>query len=385
MADANTQKAQITATAQTAFGQRLLSTLSQQDPQRNVFISPTSVFLALGMLESGAAGATRAALRKTLAIPQDVNEPALLGSAQALSKMLQHRNGAEISIANALWSDRSMKLGPEFVARALEFYDANAQTLDFHSPDAARAINDWVKQQTKGKIAEIVSERAVASANAILTNAVYFKGDWRYPFGKDLTANAPFHLVGATTVEKPFMRRDRLRNVYRSGDSYEAAVLPYGQLGRDASAGGDLVLCVILPAQGKDAAEVTAEIDVKKLLDAANSAELDLRLPKFTLDYGSSLKTVLEKMGMAIAFQSGKADFAPLGSREFFVSDVLHKTRLEVDETGTTAAAATAVIGALAMARPPERKVMIVDRPFGLLLCDRQSAAVLFAGAIYAP
>jgi len=128
-----------------------------------------------------------------------------------------------------------------------------------------------------------------------------------------------------------------------------------------------------------------AKIDVKRMLGASEPTELDLSLPRLTLDYASSVKKALDQMGMTIAFEPGKADFSPLGSRGFFVSDVLHKTHLEIDEEGTTAAAATAVVGALAMARQPAHKIMNIDHQFGLLLCDRQSGAVLFAGAIYDP
>jgi len=110
-----------------------------------------------------------------------------------------------------------------------------------------------------------------------------------------------------------------------------------------------------------------------------------LRLPRFTLDFSASLKMALAQMGMSVAFDYGAADFSALGSREFFVGDVLHKTRLEVDEEGTVAAAATAILAPMGMPRPLARKIMTVDRPFALLLCDRQTSAVVFAGLVYDP
>lgn len=384
MADASelTARAQVASAAQTAFGLRLLGTLAKEGPHHNVFVSPSSVFLALGMLESGAAGGTRSALRGTLSVPQDVSEAALHESASALSSLLQQPGGAELSIANALWADRRVTLAPDFVALCRQIYHAHAETLDFNNPDAADTINAWVKANTGNKIADIVSARAVSGSVAILTNAVYFKGKWQHPFDKKLTQNGAFHRADRTEKQAPMMHQPGLKNVYLSGDGYEAAVLPYGPPQMDE---GGLVLCVLLPQPGNDVADVLAKVDVRRLLDHEEPVELDLRLPRFTLDFSASLKMALAQMGMRVAFDYGAADFSPLGSREFFVGDVLHKTRLEVDEEGTVAAAATAILAPMGMPRPLDKKVMTVDRPFALLLCDRQTGAVLFAGLVYDP
>jgi serpin B len=363
---------------------RLLSALAKADPHRNVFISPSSVFLALGMLESGAAGGTRSALCGTLAVPPGVSETALHESAAALSRSLRQQNGPELAIANALWADLHVTLAADFIAHCRKFYEAQAATLDFHEAGAAGTINAWVAKNTRNKITEIVSERAVAASKAILTNAVYFKGKWQYAFDPKQTQNGAFHHADKTVKQIPFMRRDGLRGVYRSGDGYEAAVLPYASADSDAGA-GRLMLCVFLPQAGVDLAEVLAKMDVRRLMEGSEPAELELRLPRFSLDYGSSLKTALAQMGMGVAFEYGAADFSPLGSREFFVGDVIHKTRLELDEEGTVAAAVTATLAPMGMSRPIEQKTMVVDRPFGLLLCDRQTAAVIFAGVVYEP
>ncbi len=375
-AEALTNQARIAAKAQTAFGLRLLSVLAKADAHHNVFISPSSVFLALGMLESGAAGDTRAALRSTLDIPAGVSETALHESAAALSRSLRRQDGPEIAIANALWADRQITLAPDFVAQCRRFYEAQAETLDFHDAGAAPAINAWVAKSTRNKITEIVSARAVAASKAILANAMYFKGTWQQPFDPKQTQNGAFHRADGTVKQVPFMRQAGLRRTYRSGDGYEAALLPY-----DAR----LVLCVLLARAGVDVGGALAKVDVRRLVDSDEPVELDLRLPRFTLDYGSSLKTALTQMGMGVAFEYGKADFAPLGSREFFVGDVIHKTRLELDEEGTVAAGVTAIIAPMGMPRPLEKKTMVVDRPFGLLLWDRQTEAVIFAGLVYEP
>jgi serpin B len=418
-ADALTDQARVASKAQTAFGLRLLSLLVKADAHHNVFISPSSVFLALGMLEAGAAGATRSTLRSTLDVPAGVSETALHESAAALSRSLRRQSGPELAIANALWADLHVTLAPDFIAHCRKFYEAQAATLDFHDPGAAGTINGWVAKNTHNKITEIVSERAVAVSKAILTNAVYFKGKWQYPFDPKQTQNGAFHHADGTVKQVPFMRQAGLRGVYRSGEGYEAAVLPYASAGSDASVpsrlppayargsetsaqsrdreeatvnssrghdagGGRLMLCVVLPQAGVDVAAVLAKADVRQLLESYEPAELELRLPRFSLDYGSSLKTALTQMGMAVAFEYG-ADFSPLGSGEFFVGDVIHKTRLELDEEGTVAAAVTAILAPMGMPRPLPQKSMVVDRPFGLLLCDRQTEAVIFAGVVYEP
>jgi serine protease inhibitor len=375
-AGALTNQARVAAKAQTAFGLRLLSLLVKSDAHHNVFISPSSVFLALGMLESGAAGGTREALRSALDIPPGVSETELHEAAAALSRSLRQLDGPEIAIANALWADRHITLAPDFVAHCRRFYEAQAETLDFHDAGAAPTINAWVAISTRNKITEIVSGRAVAASKAILANAIYFKGKWQQPFDPKQTQNGAFHHADGTVKQVPFMRQAGLRRTYRTGEGYEAALLPY-----DAR----LVLCVLLPRADLDVAEVLARVDVRRLVDGDEPVELDLRLPRFSLDYGSSLKTALTQMGMGVAFEYGAADFAPLGSREFFVGDVIHKTRLEVDEEGTVAAAVTVVLAPMGMPRPIEKKTLVVDRPFGLLLWDRQTEAVIFAGVVYEP
>ena len=372
------EHAKTAAIAQNEFGMKLLALEVARKPRENVFLSPLSVFLALSMTENGAAGKTRTDMRSTLAIPTSLSEDDFQRAASALSQSLRSRQDVEISIANALWADRSFKLADGFVQRAREYYDAEAATLDFHQPAAARTINDWVSQHTKGKIPEIVTFDIVRAAIAILTNAVYFRGRWLEPFSKNLTQDAPFHKADGTQKMIPMMHRDRLSGAYRSGDSFEAARLPYQTSG--------IAMYAILPAAGTTPEQALAKISVAGLIQGSDPAELDLRLPRFSLNYGNSLKDPLARMGMEIAFRWPGADFAPMGSSRIYIGDVIHKTRLEVDEEGTVAAAATAVImrpGAVMSRR--ERKSLTFDRPFGVLLCDERTDAVLFAGVIYDP
>jgi serpin B len=368
---------QVAATAQNTFGLRLLAQVAGERRQENVFLSPTSVFLALAMAETGAAGSTRAAIRSTLDVPATVSEQAIQESAAALSKALRSREGVDLAIANALWADSSFPLAPAFVRQCREWFEADAFTLEFRGPGAADTINAWVKRNTKDKIPSIVTPEVLAESRAILTNAVYFKGAWRNKFSRKATQNGPFHLARGRQKQVPLMHQSGLHHAYVAGDGFEAAVMPYQNSG--------MALYALLPASGKSPEEVLSKVSVHQLLHADEPCELDLRIPRFTLDFSHSLKKSLEHMGMAIAFQAAGADFAPLGSPRFFIGDVQHKTRLEIDEEGTVAAAVTGVMVGSAMARPLTKKTLVFDRPFALLLADGTTETILFAGVIYDP
>ncbi|HLJ30016.1 MAG TPA: serpin family protein [Candidatus Angelobacter sp.] len=368
------------ATAVNSFGLNLLADLAARQKHKNVFLSPLSVFMALAMTESGAAGRTQAAMRQALAVPADLSEDNLHASASALLQSLRAQKGVDLFIANALWSDPRLPLSPAFVERCRKLYEADATTLNLANPAAADTINGWVKQKTQGMIPAIVSQAALAGSLAVLTNAVYFRGRWEYQFGKNETQEGDFHLANGreNRLKKVhFMHRESIPGAYRSGDGYEGAALPYES--------SEMRLYAILPAPGKSPEEVLAKMSLDKIDAPAEPVDLELRLPRFTLDYSVSLSDSLKRMGMALAFQGG--DFTPMGSPKFFISDVLHKTRLEVDEEGTRAAAATSVIMAAtsAMPRKREKKTLVFDRPFALLLRDIQTGAVLFAGVIYDP
>ena len=363
------------------FGLKLLADLAADKPQQNVFVSPLSVFAALAMAETGSAGETSATLRRVLAVPQAENEAEFHNSTSALLKSLEAQKDVTLSIANALWSDSKFPLSPNFIQQCRTLYEADATTLNFTDPTAAKTINAWVSRNTKGKIPTIVDEGALRQAAAVLTNAVYFKGLWAKPFPKSLTQDAPFHLANGQEKKVPMMRDSDIKDAYRSGNGFEAAVLPY----KSSHPGGSgIVLIAVLPAKGTSPEAALAGIDVKKLY-SSESARLDLRLPKFTTDYSASLRPALEKLGMGTAF-SRQADFKPMGSPNFYISDVLHKTKLEVDEEGTVAAAATSTFMVKSIPLHPEQpKTLVFDRPFGVLLWDTRGGAILFAGVIYDP
>jgi serpin B len=375
------QQTSTAASSINTFGLKLLTDLSADKPQQNVFISPLSVFAALAMTETGSAGDTRQSIREALAVPQAEDENEFHNATSALLKSLQAQKDVTLSIANALWSDQKFSLSPDFIRQCRALYQADATTLNFNDPNAAKTINTWVDRNTKGKIPNIVDARSLRDAAAVITNAVYFKGLWAEPFEKSETQDRPFHLANGREKNVPMMHDSSIADAYRSGDGFEAAVLPYKSSNRWRPG---VVLIAVLPTKGVGPEAALAGIDVGKLY-ASQSARLDLRLPKFTTDYSASLKPALKKLGMGVAF-SGQADFKPMGSPKFYISDVLHKTRLEVDEEGRVAAAATSVgVVGSAIRLPEQTKTLVFERPFGVLLYDTRSGAILFAGVIYDP
>jgi serpin B len=373
------QKAKPAAVEQNQFGLKLLQAEAAAQPHKNVFISPLSLYLALAMTEGGSAGKTRAAMRHTLAVPTPTTEDAFHEAASALLQSLKAQQGVELSIANAIWSDPGMPLNPAFVDKSRLFYDADAKSLEFAQPGAADVVNAWVSEKTKGKIPTIVTPEIMQSAKALLTNAVYFLGKWRLEFPETETTDADFTLADGKTRQVRMMHQAKIRSAYRQGDGYEAAVLNYQN--------SSVSMYAILPAKGVTPEQALAKATPVKLMAGVEPFDLEIRLPRFTIEYSTALKDSLTKMGMGIAFQSPGAEFAPLGSPLFYIGDVLHKTRLEVDEKGTVAAAATAVVmrATAMMPRMQETKTLVFDRPFALLIGDSTTGAVLFEGVVYEP
>jgi len=366
---------EIAVAAQRTFGLHLLRELVDRKPAQNVFISPVSVFLALQMTANGAAGTTQTAMRKTLALPYR-DAAALNASSADLVSLLKTD---ALKIANALWADQHFTLAPDFVKLCKSAFDAQAATLNFADPKAAAEINDWVKTNTNGKITNIVTPDAVKKAAVLLTNAVFFAATWRTEFDPSATADAAFHKADGSSKTLPMMHQSRLTGAYRSGAGFEGAMLRYKESG--------IFFYALLPQPGHTPKDVLASLDPDHLTDLPAEFDLDLKLPRFSLDFEASLVDDLKKMGMDVAFHYPGADFVPMGSKEFYISDVIHKTRLEVDEKGTVAAAATAVTmraGAV-MRQQREKKILVFDRPFAVLIGDSQTGAVLFAGAIEDP
>jgi serpin B len=306
-----------------------------------------------------------------------------------LLALLQHPgNGVTLSIANALWGRKGTTFNAGFLQRNAVNFQASIRGLNFFSPTtAATAINQWVKGKTQGMIPALVTADDVHNALLLLTNALYFKGQWTEKFDRAQTHDGPFTLTGGTKKTVPMMHNLSTWD-YLETDTFQAISLPYGTK-RLVS------LFILLPKPGVTldacAASVTSA-NWRQWMLQFQAQEVKLTLPRFTADYSTRLRDTLTALGMGIAF-SNRADFsgmlpasAALDNNPY-IKNVIHKTALKVDEEGTVAAAATAVTmmaaGAGSIQKPPI--TFTVDHPFLIAIRDQSTGALLFWGSIANP
>lgn len=353
----------------------------QQSAAANVFISPLSVGMALGMAYNGAAGTTREAMRQTLELQglsvADVNQ-AYLGVIDLL-RTLDPR--VEWLLANSVWHDQRFTPLAPFLDVTRTYFDAEVTALDFRAPATPGAINGWVDRTTNGKITTIVPDPIPDEVIAYLINAIYFKGDWTQQFDKDLTRDEPFLLASGSTVGVSMMSRKHEHTIRTFADpDLTVAELPYG--------GGAYVMTVVVPRDPTGAATLAPELTEERWnawLGALDSQSVFVSLPKFELEYEIKLNAVLTALGMAEAFDPDRADlsnmFVVTPSQRFYLDEVLHKTFVRVDEEGTEAAAATSV--GVGPTSAPQR--ILVDRPFLFAIRERLSGTILFLGKVMDP
>jgi serpin B len=347
---------------------------AREEPHRNVFISPLSVAMALGMTYNGAAGTTREAMARTLALEgmtiDEVN--AAYRDLIDLLRTLDPR--VELLLANSIWHRPELTPLPAFLEVNRQFFDAEVRALDFARPDAADVINRWVDRNTRGKIPTIVPDPIPDQIVAYLINAVYFKGDWTQQFDKDRTHDAPFRLGDGGSVDVPMMSREEEHAVRLLFGDVIVLDLPYG--------GGAYSMTVVLPPEPIGAQQLAQELTQSHWdawIAALDSSEVFVSLPKFTLEYAIRLNDVLKALGMEEAFDPCRADLSNMftGGR-FWIDDVRHKTFVDVNEEGTEAAAATSV-GIGQVSAPPR---IVVDHPFLFAIRERFSGTILFMGKI---
>lgn len=366
--------------ADNAFGLKLFTrVLAGEEEGANVFVSPLSVAMALGMVYNGADGGTREAMRETLEV-EGLTIDAVNESYRSLIDLLRRLDpNVEFMIGNSIWYDQRYTFRQDFLDVNREYYDAEVRGLDFGSPSAAATINEWVSGATKGRIEKIVSPPISPDLVMFLINAIYFKGSWSRPFDKDLTRPAPFRLADGSRkqVEMMFYSGPDSVSAYSDG-SVTVLDLPYG--GRAYS------MTIVLPAEGADVKSVVAAMSTETWRSWTEGLQVNravVSMPKFKLEYEIELSNALTALGMGIAFDPQAADFTRIysGSQRVYISKVKHKTYVDVNEEGTEAAAATSVeIGVTSL--PP---MIAVDRPFLFAIREKFSGTILFMGVVEDP
>jgi serpin B len=378
--------ADATATAMRGFTADVYRSLAEAAGGANVVCSPYSVAFALAMSRAGAGSRTADEMDAVLHAPQP--RPTALDNGlntvdQSLAGRFQNGDGVKqpkMITANALWTRLELVLRPGFRDTLAGYYGAAAHPVDFGgAPENAREeINGWVSDRTNAKIPQLLTPGSVNSdTRLILTNTTYLIAAWTYPFRATLTAPAPFTRDDGRVIDVPMMHGPFERMGYLEGDGWRAVAVPYAE--------GDLAMAIVMPTRD-DLAAVEAHLDeawLGALLRGFRTEDVELHLPKWTFRLPAKLGGVLSDLGMPTAF-SLQADFTGMSTEpDLSIDDVVHQTFIAVDEKGTEAAAASAVI-----IRPPsipQGPEFFVDRPFLYIIHDRVTGVPLFIGRVHDP
>ncbi len=361
------------------FGFRLFREINKGTPGQNVFISPLSVSMALGMTLNGANGSTLEAMQQTLALA-GLNNDDINQSYRSLIDLLTTLDTKVLfDIANSIWYKQEYTFEPQFMDLNRTYFDAEVQALDFSDPKSVDTINRWVDEKTRGKIQKIL-DRIDSRDVMFLINAIYFKGTWTYEFDKKHTEDDLFNLPDGS--QKPIKMMAQTGSFpYFQTDDFQAVDLPYGDRA--------FSMTIILPRPNRDLDSLIAALTPEswdQWMQSFAPATVTVQLPKFKMKYDTTLNEVLKALGMGIAFDPMKADFTRMYSPGgIFISFVRHKTFVQVDEEGTEAAAVTAV-GVRATSVGDSGPILVrVDRPFLFAIRERQSGTLLFVGKIVEP
>jgi serpin B len=341
------------------------------DKSGDLFFSPVSIATALTMLRGGARGQTAIEMDQAMHItlPPDRLHPALYAVESARK---DHDASWELSSASRLWGQSGLEIEPAYQALTRTWYGAELTTVDFGDSSAAvETINTWVSDNTNARITEILSPSSVnASTALVLTNAIWFQGDWGQAFDPEMTTQRPFTRADGSTVGVSMMAQ-RATVKWAELSQGSALALPYE--------GGELEMLIVLPDEpdGLPALEATlGAAEMMRWQQSLRSQKVNIRLPSFEMADDMSLSGALTALGMPSVF-SGSADLSGIAPG-IVPSEVLHKAWVSVDERGTEAAAATAVI--TSRSAPPKIPVFNADHPFIFFIRDARSGSILFAG-----
>jgi len=363
------------------FAFELYSKLAAGKKDENLFFSPYSISTAIAMTYAGARGDTEKQMADVLHfnLPQEKLHPAFGSLEKALNE--QGKKGVfELTVANALWGQKGFKFLDSFISLVNKNYSAGLSELDFakDTEGSRKTINKWVEDKTKEKIKDLIKPGVLdAMTRLVLTNAIYFKGKWQFEFDKKDTKDSPFHITSEKKVTVPMMY---MKKEFKHAKQDGLQVLQLGYKG-DA-----LSMIVLLPEKIDGIEKLEKDLTIENLdkwLANLHEMEIEIYLPKFKFTSEFSLAEILQQMGMTDAF-GGSADFSGMdGRKDLFISAILHKAFVDVNEEGTEAAAATAVV--ITLTAVLEKPVFRADHPFIFLIKDNSSGSILFMGKVLNP
>ncbi|MBN1434207.1 serpin family protein, partial [Candidatus Fermentibacterales bacterium] len=356
----------------------------------NLFFSPYSISTALGMTWAGAKMSTETQMAEVMhfTLPQSRLHDAFaslqekLGEEYRSSLVYGEGDPLTLEVANALWVQESYPLLEEYTSLVESRYGATASNLDFwNDPEGSRLqINDWVAEKTRDRILDLIPSGVITSlTRVVLTNAVYFKGSWMHEFLEQNTSDREFATLGGEMAEVPMMFQNE-HFAYGSNYGCRSIMLPYVD--------GMSSMLIMLP--DGDILEFEESLDretLESIMGNMMYTSVNLTMPRFEFTCSFGLKETLADMGMSDAFDPAAADFSGFtGSPELFITAVIHKAFVKVDETGTEAAAATAVVMGIESCAPPETPIdLVLDRPFLFLVRDDLTGTILFMGRVANP
>ncbi len=361
-----------------------------QSQPGNLFYSPYSISSALAMTYAGAEGSTAEEMASVLRfmLDQENLHPAFNALDQKLDSLAElevpkdQGDPFQLNIANAIWGQQDFHFEDDFLDLLAENYGAGLRLLDYVSqPEESRlAINQWVSDETKEKIQDLIPQGGITNdTRLVLSNAIYFKATWLEPFNENLTEDGIFYGLDGEEIPAQMMKTGQDASFrYLKEDGYQVVELPY--------IGNQVSMLVVVPDQGRfeEFEDQFSVEELNRILDGISYSPVVLTFPRFEFETEISLASTLETMGMPTAF-SDAADFSGMtGAKDLFISDVFHKAFVSVDEEGTEAAAATAVVMSLT-SMPESPLELTVDRPFLFLIREHETGTVLFMGRVVNP
>lgn len=367
--------------ADQSFSLNVFKEVVASDSSENIFISPLSISMALGMTMNGAKEDTYTEMKQTLAYGDielsEINE----GYKSLIELLTTVDPKVTMEIANSTWSRQGFAVEQDFSASLKEYFDAEAHEMDFSDPATTDIINGWVSDKTHQKIAKILSS-IPSDAIMYLINAVYFKGDWVYEFDPEKTSERNFKTEQGENVTVEMMNQQHHFPFYIS-DEVQMIDLPYGD--------SLFTMSILLPGNADTPIEEfignsLTQQNLDNWYQNLSVSEVGIILPKLELEYKLGMNKVLKAMGMQKAFAPAEADFTGINKNGgLFITQVLHKTYLKMDEEGTEAAGVTAVEIGITSIGAGSIPVITVDRPYVMVLREQSSGTILFMGKVGNP
>jgi len=366
--------------ADNAFGLEMFQKVRENSDEENIMISPLSISVALGMAYNGADGDTKAEMEQAMKLNGLTTDEINASYKMLISALQSVDEDVVFEIANAIFYADIMEVKPRFLDVNKTVYDAQVERLDFSSPEAVNTINAWVADKTNDKITKII-EKLDPLDRMVLLNAIYFNGVWSKEFDEEGTHELDFYKSDGSTIEVPMMHKMEKLD-YTTNNLFKAIKMPYGN--------GQYKMVIFLPANENNSQDVIDELSVTNWKNWMNEFEttdrVNITMPRFKFEFEAGLNELLKQMGMQKAFIPGGANFSKISEVELYISAVKHKSFIDVNETGTEAAAVTSITFTTTSAGNELPTVpFFVNKPFVFAITENDTDAILFMGEVQNP